>query len=319
MRLLVDGDAQAEEEERLIAERKRKREEIEALHRRKQQEEERGLEAMADAAEGADRHKRAKAAGEDGEEAAAGAAGGAGAEGQPAVAGKGESSDEDEGEDLAGPLEVRVHRKPIGDDDEVAAGGRPGSSTTSSGQPLHLNADGASRGGGGGNPSDEAIRNGQREPSEEEPEILLDMFALSPSQGVPLMGQLQAGLGGGGSRARDVAAFLAAGAGAGAAKGVKDVSDSLEDNWDDPEGYYKTLVGELIGGRYLVLGAIGRGVFSTVLKCQDKAEDDKPVVRCVVVCRVVVVVVRMPDCGRGVENGRSVSRTHAAESTRPTD
>eukprot|EP00752_Nemacystus_decipiens_P011439 g10159.t1 len=40
-------------------------------------------------------------------------------------------------------------------------------------------------------------------------------------------------------------------------------------NWTDVEGYYKTRVGEVIGGRYTVLGSVGRGVFSTVLKCLD--------------------------------------------------
>lgn len=40
-------------------------------------------------------------------------------------------------------------------------------------------------------------------------------------------------------------------------------------NWTDGEGYYKTRVGEVIGGRYTVLGSVGRGVFSTVLKCLD--------------------------------------------------
>ncbi|CAN0468628.1 unnamed protein product, partial [Scytosiphon promiscuus] len=37
----------------------------------------------------------------------------------------------------------------------------------------------------------------------------------------------------------------------------------------DVEGYYKTRVGEVIGGRYTVLGSVGQGVFSTVLKCLD--------------------------------------------------
>jgi len=40
-------------------------------------------------------------------------------------------------------------------------------------------------------------------------------------------------------------------------------------NWTDVEGYYKTRVGEVIGGRYTVLGSVGQGVFSTVLKCLD--------------------------------------------------
>ena len=34
-------------------------------------------------------------------------------------------------------------------------------------------------------------------------------------------------------------------------------------------GYYTERVGEQLGNRYKVMGVIGRGVFSTVLKCQD--------------------------------------------------
>lgn len=41
-------------------------------------------------------------------------------------------------------------------------------------------------------------------------------------------------------------------------------------NWTDTEGYYNTRVGEVIGGRYTVLGTVGKGVFSTVLKCVDQ-------------------------------------------------
>ena len=41
------------------------------------------------------------------------------------------------------------------------------------------------------------------------------------------------------------------------------------DNSDDAEGYYRLRVGELLAGRYQVLGTRGRGVFSTVLYCRD--------------------------------------------------
>jgi hypothetical protein len=43
----------------------------------------------------------------------------------------------------------------------------------------------------------------------------------------------------------------------------------LQSNWDDGEGYYKARVGELIGDRFQILGVVGKGVFSTVLKCVD--------------------------------------------------
>lgn len=42
-----------------------------------------------------------------------------------------------------------------------------------------------------------------------------------------------------------------------------------QDNHDDLEGYYITRIGEVIGGRYQVRGAMGKGVFSTVLSCID--------------------------------------------------
>jgi serine/threonine-protein kinase PRP4 len=43
----------------------------------------------------------------------------------------------------------------------------------------------------------------------------------------------------------------------------------LQSNWDDTEGYYKAQIGEIIFDRYRTLGIVGKGVFSTVLKCAD--------------------------------------------------
>jgi serine/threonine-protein kinase PRP4 len=54
-------------------------------------------------------------------------------------------------------------------------------------------------------------------------------------------------------------------------------TEHLQSNWDDQEGYYKAMVGEVIDNRYRVLGMVGKGVFSTVLKCVDLAEDGVPV------------------------------------------
>jgi serine/threonine-protein kinase PRP4 len=48
---------------------------------------------------------------------------------------------------------------------------------------------------------------------------------------------------------------------------------TLQANWTDQEGYYKARVGEVIEGRYKVLGVIGQGVFSVVLKCLDSSEN----------------------------------------------
>jgi serine/threonine-protein kinase PRP4 len=43
----------------------------------------------------------------------------------------------------------------------------------------------------------------------------------------------------------------------------------LHDNWDTPDGFYKTIVGELIDSRYIVKAALGKGVFATVIRAQD--------------------------------------------------
>ncbi|KMZ99682.1 serine/threonine-protein kinase PRP4K [Plasmodium vivax North Korean] len=46
---------------------------------------------------------------------------------------------------------------------------------------------------------------------------------------------------------------------------------NLADNWNDSEGYYKAIVGEVIDNRYsVVCELVGKGVFSNVLKCYDK-------------------------------------------------
>ena len=51
----------------------------------------------------------------------------------------------------------------------------------------------------------------------------------------------------------------------------------LVDNYDDAEGYYNFQVGELLAGRYEVLSAHGRGVFSSVLRAKDlHAKPDQP-------------------------------------------
>jgi len=41
------------------------------------------------------------------------------------------------------------------------------------------------------------------------------------------------------------------------------------DNYDDKEGYYAHRVGDILNDRYKVLGSYGKGVFSTVVRCQD--------------------------------------------------
>jgi serine/threonine-protein kinase PRP4 len=48
----------------------------------------------------------------------------------------------------------------------------------------------------------------------------------------------------------------------------------LQSNWDDGEGYYKLTIGEIIGARYRTLGVIGKGVFSSVLRCVDMSNNE---------------------------------------------
>ncbi|XP_059288452.1 uncharacterized protein LOC132041773 isoform X2 [Lycium ferocissimum] len=51
----------------------------------------------------------------------------------------------------------------------------------------------------------------------------------------------------------------------------------LHDNWDDPEGYYSYRFGEILDGRYEIVAAHGKGVFSTVVRARDlKARSGDP-------------------------------------------
>jgi serine/threonine-protein kinase PRP4 len=50
---------------------------------------------------------------------------------------------------------------------------------------------------------------------------------------------------------------------------------NLMDNWDDPEGYYNAILGELIQGRYHVQQNLGRGMFASVVRaCDNKTSHD---------------------------------------------
>lgn len=44
---------------------------------------------------------------------------------------------------------------------------------------------------------------------------------------------------------------------------------ALKDNWDDKEGYYCPYIGEIFAYKYKVIKETGKGVFSTVLCCED--------------------------------------------------
>ncbi|KAF2432806.1 kinase-like protein, partial [Tothia fuscella] len=49
----------------------------------------------------------------------------------------------------------------------------------------------------------------------------------------------------------------------------KVLAAGLLDNWDDPEGYYKIIQGELLNNRYLVKEQLGKGVFANVVRAMD--------------------------------------------------
>ncbi|KAH9314151.1 hypothetical protein KI387_022778, partial [Taxus chinensis] len=56
-------------------------------------------------------------------------------------------------------------------------------------------------------------------------------------------------------------------------------TSGLHDNWDDAEGYYSYRIGELLDGRYEIIAAHGKGVFSSVVRAKDlkavKAEPEE--------------------------------------------
>ncbi|KIN01762.1 hypothetical protein OIDMADRAFT_121348 [Oidiodendron maius Zn] len=50
---------------------------------------------------------------------------------------------------------------------------------------------------------------------------------------------------------------------------AKELDIGMLDNWDDPEGYYKVILGELLNGRYHVQASLGKGMFSGVVRAMD--------------------------------------------------
>jgi serine/threonine-protein kinase PRP4 len=49
----------------------------------------------------------------------------------------------------------------------------------------------------------------------------------------------------------------------------KTLNANLLDNWDDPDGYYRIILGELLDGRYHVQANLGKGMFSAVVRAED--------------------------------------------------
>ncbi len=52
-------------------------------------------------------------------------------------------------------------------------------------------------------------------------------------------------------------------------RAIRHEAAQIQSDRDDAEGYFLPRIGETVGGRYLVQGVMGKGVFSSVLKCLD--------------------------------------------------
>ena len=51
---------------------------------------------------------------------------------------------------------------------------------------------------------------------------------------------------------------------------AKALDMTMLDDWDDSEGYYKVILGELLDGRYHVQSNLGKGMFSGVVRATDQ-------------------------------------------------
>lgn len=51
---------------------------------------------------------------------------------------------------------------------------------------------------------------------------------------------------------------------------VKELDKSLLDQWDDADGYYKVMPGELVQGRYEIVEKLGKGMFAEVVRARDR-------------------------------------------------
>ena len=51
---------------------------------------------------------------------------------------------------------------------------------------------------------------------------------------------------------------------------AKALDMTMLDDWDDSEGYYKVILGELLDGRYHVQSNLGKGMFSGVVRAIDQ-------------------------------------------------
>lgn len=72
-----------------------------------------------------------------------------------------------------------------------------------------------------------------------------DMFAATPVKKVPAGQKSQAGV------------------------SQPDTNLTLNDNWDDTEGYYRSTLQEVLDGRYQITANLGKGMFATVIRAKD--------------------------------------------------
>ena len=66
-----------------------------------------------------------------------------------------------------------------------------------------------------------------------------------------------------------------------------ELGEEEQANWDDTDGYYMARPGETIDGRYRVLGVVGRGVFSSVLKARDEQQEKEKNEPCYVAVKMI--------------------------------
>lgn len=63
------------------------------------------------------------------------------------------------------------------------------------------------------------------------------------------------------------------------AKQGRALDESMLDNWDYPDGHYKVINGELLGGRYAVEQQVGKGTFATVVRARDADTGNKVAIK----------------------------------------
>ena len=59
----------------------------------------------------------------------------------------------------------------------------------------------------------------------------------------------------------------------------KEIDTSMLENWDDPDGYYKPILGEIIDGRYQVQTNLGKGMFSGVVRAVDQQSNEMKAIK----------------------------------------